>query len=234
MDQPSNHKERNIKEEIIASIKEEGVKMRSKKYFFVQAGMSILGIVILFIISLFFASFVTFHLFRSGLLFAPTFGAPGWLIFFKSLPWIFIGVTLILVFALEAMLKRYSFTYRRPLLYSVVGVVALTLAGGFFISQAHFHEQLQDFAKEHRIRGVGRFYKEFGPRDSDNLRRGMIIETMPGGFVVQTMNGETSSVWISSSTRLPFGNGFVASDSVIIFGTKEGQVIQARGARKVW
>lgn len=222
-----------VEEEVLKAIRERRVCMRSKKYFALQAALLASGVTILFLAVLYLASFVIFEVFETGVWFAPVPGLDGWILFFRSLPWLLILFVFVFMLILEVMVRKYSFAYRRPLLYSMLGIVGLAVVGGFLISRADFHNQFRDFARDHRIRGVGRFYRDFGAPRMQEVRKGVIEEVVPGGFLVRTRRGETSTILITSSTRMSEGGAFMIRDMVIIFGPESSGTVQAVGVRRL-
>ncbi len=226
-------KKKTVEEEVLKAIKERRIAMHSKKYFVLQAALLATGVGVLFLAVLYLASFVIFEVFEAGVWFAPVYGLGGWILFFRSLPWLLILFVLVFMFILEVMVRKYSFAYRRPLLYSILSIVAFAIAGGFLISRADFHNQFRNFAQEHHIRGVGRFYRDFGAPRMQEVRKGVIEEVLPGGFLITTRRGETSTVFITSSTRMPSGRVFMAKDAVIIFGPESSGTVQAVGVRRL-
>ncbi|MEK7094174.1 MAG: hypothetical protein AAB903_02440 [Patescibacteria group bacterium] len=224
-----------IQESVLENIKKHRISMRSRKYFFLQTALFVVGLVIVFAALLYLASFIAFGLMESGVWFVPFFGMRGWFVFFRSLPWILILLTLIFALILEIMVRRYSFSYRRPLLYSMLGIVAIVLIGGFLVSRARFHQQIWQYGRAHQVPMVGGFYRRFGAPNMREVHKGVIREVAPFQFLIEGPEGETSTVIFTARTRVfPFReNGFSASDTVVIFGDREGRVIQAFGIKNI-
>jgi len=115
-----------ISDKIFNKIKKEQIKMRPKIYFILKAVLIALTTLLVAFFVLFLVSFIFFNLRASGAWFLPRFGLPVIGIFFKSLPWLLILITIILIGVLEILVKRFSFAYRRPILYSILFIIIFT------------------------------------------------------------------------------------------------------------
>ena len=142
MNTPMEHNHNNtLQETLLAKIKEGQMVMRPRWHFVLKAVLGILGMIILAMAALYLISFILFALREAGLLFIPGFGFHGVGVFLFSLPWILILVSLIFIFLLELLVKRYAFGYRKPLLYSLFGVLGLVVLGS--ILSYHFRTGIQ-------------------------------------------------------------------------------------------
>lgn len=232
---PEEQKQPPIQESILENIKKQGLEMHSKKYFFLRAILFVVGIVIVVTALLYLASFIAFGLMESGVWFVPLFGMQGWFVFFRSLPWILILLTLVFALILEIMVRHYAFSYRRPLLYSMLGIVGIVILGGFLLSWVQFHQQIRQYGKVYKVPMVGGFYKRYGMPDRREVHKGVVRGVGESQFLIEGPDGETSTVFFTPRTKLfPFReNGFSASDTIIIFGSREGQVIRAFGIKNI-
>jgi hypothetical protein len=222
-----------VQESVLENIRRHKVSMRSKKYFVLQTLLLAVGVVVVFLAIIYLASFVVFGLSETGLWFTPHFGLRGWFIFFRSLPWVLILLTLVFALILEIMVRRYSFAYRRPLLYSMLGIVGLVLIGGFLISRSRFHHQFRQYGRERHIPMVGGFYRRFGTPHFREVHQGVIQEILPSGFVLELEGGETSTVIFTPQTRFFQGKNLLASDTVVVFGDEDDRIIKAEGVRRI-
>src|SRR3990167_8644737 len=134
-----NQEQSPIKAKILAAIESGKVTMRPRWHFVLQATLVICGLVIVLLALLFLTSFIIFSLRNTGVWFAPSFGYRGIGVFLTSLPWLLIGLTVIFVVLLEILVKKYSFAYRQPLLYSALALVLIVTIGGVAIAQTPFN-----------------------------------------------------------------------------------------------
>ncbi|MEA3344458.1 MAG: hypothetical protein U9Q16_02140, partial [Patescibacteria group bacterium] len=126
-------KKSSMSKEITDKIKVNEIKMRPKIYFILKSILIVLIILFFAFFALYLISFIVFSLKATGVWFLPKFGFGGIFIFFKSLPWLLILIAAILIIILELFVKRFSFAYRKPLIYSISGIIILNLLGSFVI-----------------------------------------------------------------------------------------------------
>ncbi|MEK7187905.1 MAG: hypothetical protein AAB691_03630 [Patescibacteria group bacterium] len=226
---------KNVQEVVLEQIKEHKVSMHSKSYFMLHAVLFGVGVTLIFLALIYLGSFIIFGLIQSGVWFVPTFGLRGWFIFFRSLPWILILLVFIFALVLEIMVRRYSFAYRRPLLYSMLGIVGLVILGGFCMSRFNVHRELWQYGRANRLPLVHGFYRQFGAPRFRDVHRGIVRMGEPSGFILENDEGETSTVMITPQTRFfRFRDyDFVASDTVIIYGDRDGRIIRAYGIKNI-
>ena len=134
---------------------------------------------------------------------------------------------------MEILVKRFSFAYRRPILYSILGIIALALLGSFVIGQIKIHPYLFQRAQEKRLPMAGKFYRDFGAGKFHNAHRGITFEITKNGFKIETHGNETLNIIITPDTRFPFGKDIKENDSVMILGERDNCTVRAFGIRKV-
>lgn len=223
-----------IQDHILEAAKSGRVRMRPKWHFVLKAALGLVGGVMLVLVLVYLSSFIIFVLRRTGVLFAPGFGSRGWYDFFASLPWVLILLAVVFIVILELLVRHYSFAYRRPLLYSVLGIVLVVFAGGIMLEHTPLHGRLFRYARENRLPPpMGHFYRGFGMQRFNDVHRGTVVSSTDRGFIMEDVRGETSTVVISPRTRLPLGADFAVGDTVVVFGEQDGTAIRAFGIREV-
>jgi hypothetical protein len=234
MDELNKKEEKKIEDNVLAAIHSGQIKMRPRWQFILKAALIATGVVIVLLALIYLVSFILFALHESGAWFVPVFGFSGWIAFFQRLPWVLIGFVVLFIILLQVLVSRYAFSYHRPLLASALCIVGIVLVGGVAISLTRFHNQLFDSARHNGLPVFGAMYRGFGMPRFDDIHRGEINEIMANGFVFQDDDGDTSTVVITPTTRLPLGDGFMASDTVIVFGREDlGGMIRAVGIEKI-
>lgn len=222
-----------MQKRVLEAIRAGQVKMRPKWHFILKAILAALGGALLLIAVLYLTSFILFISRQTGVLFMPIFGVKGWHVFFASLPWLLIVLLLVFILVLEILVKRYSFAYRRPLLYSAVGIVLFTIAGGYIIAATSLHGRLFKSAERGELPFAGRFYREYGLRQVQNVHLGTISEITDNGFLIKGRRNDALRIIISAQTRFPLGTDFVKDDTVVVFGERDGETVRALGVRKI-
>ncbi len=215
--------------EILDKIKEGKIKMKSRSYFVMRAILFALGVCVLFLFVIYLISFIVFSLRVSGLVFLPGFGFFGLRILLGSLPWLLIILAGVLVIVLEVFAKHVSFVYKRPVVYSLLGIIGIVLITGFIIGFSPFHTSLFHNAREGRLPLIGQLYRGYGAPRFHNFHNGSIIEITSDGFTMETPNGETLSVVTSDVMKKDLSE----DDKVLVIGERKGDTIQANVLRKI-
>ena len=193
----------------------------------------VLGSVIVGIFILFLISFISFNLRASGLWFLPNFGFHGFGIFLGSLPWILIISALLLIALLEIAVKRFSFVYHKPILYSLLAIVLIVFLGGFIIDQTPLHSKLFLKAKEGKLPLAGPMYQGFGMPEFHNVHRGIVSEITENGFILETPQNQKLTIIINSKTKTAPDFEVKEGDEVVVFGEKSDSTVNALNIRKI-
>lgn len=217
---------------IIEKIKKGEIKMKPKWHFALKTLLVILSTIVASLFILYLISFIFFSLRLSGLWYLPKFGFRGLGPLLFSLPWLLLLSAILLIVVLEILVRRFSFVYRRPILYTVLGIIILVLLGGFLINKTHMHPALFQRAEKGHLPIVGPMYRGYGMPNLEDVHRGVVSEITDDGFVLQDQNGQLFTV-STSSTRFPFKQKIQKDDAVIVLGKAENDSIKAVGVRVV-
>ena len=206
--------------------------MLPKRHFMLRSALALLGVIIIVLILLYLTSLIILMLQDSGVWFLPVFGWRGWYELLRSLPWILVVLLVAFVAILEILVKRYSLAYRQPLLYSAIAIVLFMLLGGAFIASTPFHGRVSDYWEQHGPFSRG-FYRALRYPRLENVHRGVILERMDDGFLMENRRSEKLHVRVNSQTRFPLGTNFSEGEGVVVFGKRHGEEIQALGIRSM-
>src|SRR4030042_1853865 len=231
--QNKNQNQGSIGQIVIAKIKSEGVKMRPKIYFVARFVFFALAIIFTILIILYFASFAVFSLRASGTWFFPRFGFPGAKMFLVSLPWIPILIAGAAIVLLEVITKRFNLVYRRPIIYSLLGILMLAIIGGFLLEKTPFHSKIFMRAQHERLPGIGGFYREFGAPQPKGARFGLVLSVAENKFLMQSPNNETTTVTYTKETRIPGKYVIKEGDKVSVLGRLINGILEAFEIREV-
>lgn len=231
MEQEKNKKA--MRDRILEAIETGKVSMRPKWHFVLKTALMVTGGIIALLALLYLGSLVLFVLRRTGVWFVPIFGSRGWFEFFKSLPWLLILASLVFVVVLEILVRHYKFAYRRPLLFSVAGIILILAAGVFVVDRARLHDRFSRYTEQNHLPFARDFYHGFRSQKFMNVHGGKVTTSTQDGFWMQNIAGDELRVIVASSTRFPLGMGFSVGDAVVVFGPEASGTIQAMGIRKV-
>lgn len=220
-----------FKNNILERIKTGELDMKPHWHFVLKTVLFVLGTIIVALLAVYLLSFLFFSLHQTGVWFTPSFGFVGLSYFVMSSPWILISFTLVFLLLLYLLVSRYSFSYKRPLVFSMIGVTVFALLGSLLIQQTPMHRNIQNFAERHNLPGVAPVYRSLAGERPKGLVLGTVIEVTDSGFVIESDKGEMIRVEISSATRQKPGSVYEVGDTVFVFGKLENGVIEAVGVR---
>ncbi len=75
------------------------------------------------------------------------------------LAFILLTVSILGVWAIEALVKKYPFAYRKPLVYSLIAVAVFVVLLSFVLERVHLQEQLLTRARQNRLPVFGPVYR---------------------------------------------------------------------------
>jgi len=227
-----NQKKSSFSERVLKRIKSEKVKMRPRIYFVLRGVFIALSIVFVAFFILYLVSFIFFIFRISGIWYLPRLGLPGFGMLFVSSPWILILIAMLLIVILEILVKRFSFAYRRPILYSILVIIVIIFLGSFIIVKTPLHSGFFWKARENQLPVIGTFYRQYEMPGPSDAHRGIISEITDEGFCIEQPNGQAIDVIIVSDTRLPGNEEFNEGDAVIVLGKQINETIKASGIIK--
>lgn len=221
---------KNLKHNIMGAIKADQVRMHSRLYFLARSALWLVSILLAFAVALFLLSFAIFMLRGNGLLATPTFGMPGLIPLIFSLPWLIGLAILMLVVVIEILGSQFALVYKRPLVYSVLGVLAATTLGASAIAHTTVHERMFRLGREGKLPSFGAHFYEKALRERPDVHVGEIV-SVGEQLVIETRTGSTTTVIITEETRRP--PTLRLGETVVVFGEMTGETVTAFGIKPV-
>lgn len=220
-----------LKNNLIDKIKAGDINMKPRWHFVLRSLLIIFGVITASLVVVYLLSFVLFTLRQSGVGFLPLYGVRGISLFVMNSPWLLIGSAGITFIALQLLVHKYSFSYRQPLLYSVMSVIALVLFGAYAIEQTPMHQRLQEITKERNVPVVGAMYRDVMERQPELVTVGYVTAVTESGLEIVSREKEQLSVYISNATKQKPDSLYQTGDIVMVFGDRDGEIIEALGIR---
>lgn len=221
----------NLQKDILNKIKAGEIGMVPKWHFVLRGVLWATATVVVALIAIYLLSFVMFVLNESGLVFAPLFGWSGIVLFIVRSPWLIIAAVGLFLIALYMLVSHYSFSYQKPLVYSMIGLVLGVIAISSLIQATNFHNRAGDFAERHGIPGLTPLYRDIGEHPPRDVTRGTISALGDTTFILTTENGDTYTVVLTERTKLPQHIKLTEGDAVFVFGPQKENNINAFGVR---
>lgn len=221
----------NLKQAVMDTIKTGNVSMHSRMHFVIRGTLLVAGFVLLLAISLFLVSFVVFLLRTNGLLGIAHFGMDGLPSLLFSLPWVILLLVVVVFITLELLASHFSFVYKRPLVYSILGGGVVVVCGGVLIAHSTIHEQMFRLNESRPIPGINYMYKQalFTP---EGVLVGVISSSSTSFIDITARNGSSTRVIVLEKTRKP-PVPFTTGDAVVVMTRNENGAITAIGIRPI-
>lgn len=229
----NNEENNSIKNKVLQAIETGKVKMKPKWEFILQTILMIFGAIILTFALLYFFSLTIFILRQSGIWFVPSFGYKGIMPFFSSLPWLLIILILVAIVVLEILVKHFSFVYRKPVLYSLAGIVLLVIFGSFSVANSQFHRGMFELAEQNRLPFAGGLYQDYGLQRLENVAEGVIREASDLEYLIENRKGESIKVILDDDTDINTIGDLEVGDIVVVIGRRSDGSINARGIQEI-
>lgn len=221
-----------IREQVLSTIESGKVKMRPKWHFVLKTILGIAGLVFVLLVVVYLISLAHFVLVQSGAWFVPPLGMRGIISFITSLPWFILLVALVFIGILEILVRKYAFAYKRPLSYSVLGLLVVVLIGGGIMANTSFHRGLAQSAEDGRLPLAGPMYRQVNRAHVDDIHPGVITEFIDTGLRMRTDDGTVLAVLIGKQTRIFTPVPLRIDDMIIVLGDRDDDEIEAFGIRK--
>jgi len=231
MNQHSQEK-KSIKELVLTQIKEGKAIMRPKWHFVFKGVLVTLGVVLVTLVILYIVSFLIFVLREAGVLFIPAFGLGGLGAFLLSIPWVLVLVAGLFFFFLEILVRRYSFAYKKPLVYSLLGIIGIVVIGSGVVLVTGVHQNLSQRAEEIGVPFVGPLYRGYLPEQFELVHGGAIEKITDEGFLLLDRRGDEFEIIVTSKTMIAPDLELLAGTSVMVVGEEREKVIEAMGIRR--
>jgi hypothetical protein len=220
-----------LKDTLIEKIEAGAVAMRPRWHFILETSLFTVGVILTALIAMYLLSFIFFTLAKTGLWLAPGFGFGGLMFFVISSPWVLIITTGIFLALLALLVKHYAFSYRQPLVFSLLGVVGFVLIVSGLLHQFSFHERMERINERHNLPGLAPLYRDTNDTRPREITPGEIVAITETGFTLMTPEAETFTVLVSSRTRGIDHLPLTVGAKVLIFGERSTSTIEAKGIK---
>ncbi len=220
-----------LKENILAKIRKDEIRMRPKALFMLKAGVILcLGIAIL-IVSVWLLSLVLFDIRVSDKLFLLGFGFKGINAFLHLFPWTWLLLDIVLLLTLEYLWKSFRFAYHLPVLYVFAGLLLFSGALGLLINLTTFNNALLDRPQDKRLPVIDRFYEVIRhPQEKREFVRGLIVDIAGPRLLIHSADGDKKLIKVLVAPDML--SAFKKGDKVFVAGDWDGDELRAFGFKK--
>lgn len=219
--------QKNIKNIILDKIKNKNIKSIPKPFFILKSVLFVLSIVIVVCFLLFLVSFIFFTLQTSNLWSLPKFGFKGIELLLGNFPWILVLIVLFFIGVLEFLVERYSFVYRKPLLYSALTIILVVVVAGFFVRQTSLHEKIYSGFDKGGSPSLKKIYDRYIYPTPDTFHPGTVTKFDNNSFVLENNDQTTILVKITKETGMAGGLKIERGSKLLVIGKIKDNIIIA-------
>lgn len=230
----NENNQKTISEKVTSEIKKKGIKMKSRLYF-VAKSFSFIGLIfLLFLFILYLGSLIIFVLRANNILYFQGMGFPAFKTIILSFPWYLVFLATVLIVFVEIISKRFQFVYRKPLAYSLLVVIIITLIGSFLVEKSSVHQYFYNFSQREKIPLVDKMYRNLGSLDIEDAYFGKVLDKKEGYLILELDSGEIVSLVISEKIR---GHGIYLEsekgDNILVIGEMKNDTIDVFSFRRI-
>jgi hypothetical protein len=234
-----NH-EKSLKDEVLAKIHSRDISMLPRIYFTAKlAGLFILSVAI-FLLSILIANYISFSIRINGHDALLSYGPHGFFAFLRFFPWPILILDIFFIAVLQHMVRKFSFGYRKPVLY-IYGLLFLICIGTGLVIDRDTRINDSFFEGGHREHpsAIGIFYRAFHaphPPGSGVCENCTITSIQRNVLTAKTQMEESNSSTTSVRTIIvpqndPLLPSLKVGDVIFAFGHEASGTLYAFGLR---
>ena len=221
-----------LKDTILNIVEHKKIQMIPRWKFILYSSFGIIGFLFSFLSLLFVVSLILFLLLKYGFMYLPFFGVGAILHILTGVPAVLGILGIILAVLTEILGRQYAFSFRKPLLTTLLWIILSALVIGFLVSISPFHNAMRSFAKSHHIDGFRDIYER--PTFNEGLDgrvviRGEVLATTTTSVTLSLFNNVERTVY-ATTTGDTFPN-LVIGDDIVVFGILTNNKIEVMKIR---
>lgn len=221
-----------LKHNILETIEKKGVKMIPKWHFALYSGLGVFGIIFFLLTFIYVTSLGMFLLSAYGFIYLPLFGMGPMVHGLTALPKSLLFIGLICLLFIELLSRQYRFSFKRPIIVTILGLIAFSWIVGFIINMTTFHTAMRDFGRKSMPKAMYSMYERpmpFKKESGKTVLKGVVLSTSSESFILSSFDKGTTSVLLSEKREditLPF-----VGEEVVVFGEVKEGVMTAEDIR---
>lgn len=177
-----NNENNKIEEKITDLINSGEVKMKPKWYFSTKAILGVIILCVLFFFMIYILSLIDLILDDQYKLHLNNLGIIGT---FFALPWLLVLIGVVMLVIFDGLIKKYSFSYRSPFIYTFVAVLVLLFIISSIVKSVDEDKKFPRLGEDPRVPVFGPLHRYYRGAPEVRPRRGrqkvdfLIITTRP-------------------------------------------------------
>jgi hypothetical protein len=137
-----------------------------------------------------------------------------------AIPGLLLTCGIVLVILVEILARQHSFTFKKPLLVTISGVVLCAIVIGYLVSLTSFHRMVKNFARKGMIsQDFIHTYDKPLPFNNERgitILSGEVVATTSDSFSLQGFDDTITIIYASSSDQSAYFPH--VDDDIVVFG----------------
>jgi amino acid transporter len=214
---------KNLKTKILETVKNNDIRMIPKWKFALYSILGVASLLFAFLITIFVMSLILFVLSRYGFMDMPFFGFMQTIHALAAVPLALFLCTIILLVLIEVISHSYSFSFRRPLVITLLLITSIVSLISYLISQTSAHIYVRDYIKSQHLDMLSRVYDRpllSSAINGMDVLRGEVIAVSATSTVIRLFDGESITAYATTTegtTTMPLPP--TIGDDVVMLGT---------------
>lgn len=219
----------NLSEKISKTIKEKGVKIRSRFSVLAERLGLESAAVFLVLVSILVIGLIGYALIQSGALEFTDFGFRGIGVILVNFPYELLIIAVLLIVIIAFILKRFDFSYKKNYSLIIAVIVGGVVLFGLTTAALNIPGKIHDFVQNKNIPLVSPFFRE---RMGYNLKHegaqiGEIIKIKKDSLIIKTPDNLEIEVLYDENTFTPQDIEFEVGQKIAVLGTPQNGEIKA-------
>ncbi len=207
----------NIKQNILDKIKNEEVKMTSKKFFFLKWMTLLITSLFFLILGIYILAYVSFLFVDNGLVYIPLFSESGIVDFIVEVPWTLVILGLFSVFLFSITSKTFYKIYRKPFLTFFFSILMIIVLSHLILVETGGMKYLKEEAYSQKFQLVPSKFLQFRTSQSGSLLVGYVVGTTSSSLIIRDRQNQLEE--IISTEALDY-NSFSVGQLVNAYGQR--------------
>ncbi|MDB4992033.1 MAG: hypothetical protein JWL75_278 [Parcubacteria group bacterium] len=227
----------NLKDAVLAKIQSHDISMRPRIFYTLRlVGLFILSVAVL-LLSILIANYVSFSIRINGHDALLSYGPQGFLAFLHFFPWPILVLDVFFIAVLQHMVRKFSFGYRKPVLYLFGILFLVIIAAGLVLDrETRVNDSFYEGAGRAHPSFVGMFYRRFHAphRPGSGVCANCTIITIKGNVLTAEDRafGTSTSRTIVVPENDPLLPSLKIGDIIFVLGREASGTLYAFGLRQ--
>jgi hypothetical protein len=154
------------------------------------------------------------------------------LVFLKAIPWMLIGLLVVIFIILQILIRYFSFAYTRSVLVTLAATFLVIVCSNLILVTLDPRHNIARFGERSNIPVLREMHSTFRNEKQRGAIRGVIADISNTTYTVETIKGSTTVTFlITPSTRILSQENLKLGDVVLVVASQAEGFLQASVVR---